>query len=194
VFTADNYREPDGAKYHTYPSLKSANDVAALWKGLVDGVLSTVATDEMCTTRDVKLRGKTIDDVTGGHAGVEVRMAVVYTEAVAKRQVSLQRFVELTSTNAAKILGLYPSKGVIAVGSDADLVLLDPTAAQTITASRLHETDYTPWEGYEVAAWPVTTILRGMILAEGGQLRAQPGVGQLVKRRISPEVAAGPRC
>lgn len=192
VFTSDNYREPDGAKYHTYPSLKSADDTEALWDGLRDGVLSTIATDEMCTTLDVKLRGKTIDDVTGGHAGVEVRMGVVYTEAVVKRGLSLQRYVDLTSANAAKILGMYPHKGVIAVGSDADLVLLDPNDKRTLAAGEMHESDYSAWEGYQVEAWPAATILRGHVLVEGGKLQGQQGDGRLVARRISQEILSRP--
>jgi dihydropyrimidinase len=194
VFTADNYREPDGAKYHTYPSLKGIEDVAAMWGGLSDGALSTVATDEMCTTRDVKLRGKTVDDVTGGLAGVEVRLAVVYTEAVAKRGLSLERYVDLTSANAAKILGMYPQKGVIAVGSDADLVLLDPNDKRTLAATDMHETDYSAWEGFRVEAWPAATILRGNVVVEGGALHGREGDGNLITRRISQEILSRPSC
>lgn len=194
VFTAENYKETDGAKYHTYPSLKGADDIAAMWEGLHDGTLGTVATDEMCTTLDVKLRGKTVDDVTGGHAGVEVRMGVVYTEAVAKRGMSLQRYVELTSANAARILGMYPQKGVIAVGSDADLVLLDRDDKRTLAAADMHETDYSAWEGYKVEAWPAATILRGNVIVEAGKLRGREGDGQRVARRISADILSRPGC
>lgn len=192
VFTADNYREPDGAKYHTYPSLKSADDVDALWEGIQDGTISTVATDELCTTREVKLRGQTIDDVTGGHAGVEVRMAVVYTEAVEKRRLSMQRYVELTSTNAARILGMYPTKGVIAVGSDADLVLLDTTRTRRLSADEMHETDYSAWEGYEVSAWPTTTLVRGRVVVSNGKLEGDQDTGRRVGRKVSEEVFRRP--
>jgi len=192
VFTAENYREADGAKYHTYPSLKSDDDVEALWEGLQDQTLSTVATDEMCTTREVKLRGKTVDDVTGGHAGVEVRMGVVYTEAVKKRGFSMQHFVELTSTNAARILGMYPRKGVIAVGSDADLVLLDTEHTRQLSAQEMHETDYSAWEGYEVSAWPTTALVRGQVVMTQGELKGGPTIGRRVERKVSDEVFRRP--
>src|SRR5205085_1548733 len=123
--TADEYLLPGGFGFHTYPSVKMHADRAELWRGLLGGTLATVATDEFPTTREVKLRGSTIEDVTGGNLGAEARMGIVYTEGVSKRGMSLARFVDVTATNAARIFGLYPRKGVIAVGSDADLTLMD---------------------------------------------------------------------
>jgi dihydropyrimidinase len=193
-FTSDAYQKPQGAMYHTYPSLKSETDRQALWAGLQTGTLSTIATDEMCTTLAVKLRGKTIDDVTGGHAGVEVRMGIMYTEAVVKRHLSLERFVELTSANAAKILGMYPRKGAIAVGSDADVVLIDPSIRRKLAASELHETDYSIWDQWEVRGWPIMTILRGKVILENGQLLGEPTDGQSVPRKNSPSILARPGC
>src|ERR1700716_1749667 len=101
--TADEYAEPGGFRFHTYPSVKLQEDQDALWRGLLTGVLSTVATDEFPTTREVKLRGSTIEDVTGGNLGAEARMGIVYTEGVTKRGLSLRQFVDGTSTNAARI-------------------------------------------------------------------------------------------
>ena len=126
-FSAHDYRSPRGFCYHTYPSLKYPDDQRALWDGLVGDGVSTVATDEFPTSLAVKLSGKTIEDVTGGNLGAEARMGIVYTEGVVKRGMTLERFAQVTATNAAKILGLYPRKGVIAPGSDADVVLIDPT-------------------------------------------------------------------
>jgi len=185
-FTSDDYKRPGGAMFHTYPSLKSAGDVAALWEGVRQGTIQTVATDEMCTSLEVKLRGHTIDDVTGGHAGVEVRMGVMYTEAVVKRGLSVEHFANITSANAAKIFGMYPRKGAIAVGSDADVVVLDPTISRRLTASELHETDYTPWEGWEVRAWPATTILRGTVMVRDGKLVGTQGEGTWIARKLGP--------
>ena len=134
-FISDNYKEPDGMKYHTYPSLKSEVDQAALWNGVLKGPISCVATDEYCTTYELKTAGKTSHDVTGGHAGIETRLGIVFSEGVSKRNMSLGRFVEVTSTNAARILGYYPQKGVIAPGSDADIVLIDPSINKTLNLS-----------------------------------------------------------
>jgi dihydropyrimidinase len=192
-FTADDYRQENGAIYHTYPSLKSADDRDSMWDALLEGALSTLATDGVCTDLDVKTRGKTILDATGGHAGVEMRMAVAYTEGVAKRGLDLTRFVDLTSANAAKILGLYPRKGAIAIGSDADLAVLDTTEARVVTSSDLHEADYTPWEGYEVAAWATMTVLRGQVVVEDRELKTGP-LGTLQEQRVSADVRSRPAC
>src|SRR5262249_55759587 len=102
------------------------------------------------------------------------------------------RFVEVTSTNAAKILGLYPQKGVIAPGSDADLVLIDPTINKTLTREDFHVSDYSPWEGWKVRGWPVTTILRGKVIVDKEQLLGDWNEGQLVRRRIARRVLRRP--
>ncbi len=193
-FTAEDYKTPRGFCYHTYPSLKYPEDQAALWDGLVHGGVSTTATDEYPTSLDLKLRGKELENVTGGNLGAEARMGIVFTEGVMKRGMSLQRFAEVTSTNAAKILGLYPRKGAIAPGSDADLVLIDPAIRKLLTRDDFHVSDYSPWEGWEARGWPVTTVLRGRVVVAGGRLFGDTRDGQLVPRRISAEVLQRPVC
>jgi dihydropyrimidinase len=193
-FTAEDYKRPRGFCYHTYPSLKYPEDQAALWDGLLRDGVSTTATDEFPTSLALKLRGKTIEDVTGGNLGAEARMGIVYTEGVGKRKMSLERFVQVTSSNAARILGLYPRKGAIAPGSDADLVLIDPALRKALTREDFHVSDYSPWEGWEILGWPVTTVLRGKVLVEGGRLVRDARDGQLVPRKISNEVLARPAC
>ena len=185
-FTAEDYRRPRGFCYHTYPSLKYPQDQQALWQGLMADGVSTTATDEYPTSLELKLRGREIDNVTGGNLGAEARMGIIYSEGVVKRGMTLTRYAEVTSTNAAKILGLYPRKGVLAPGSDADLCLLDPAIDKTLTREDFHVSDYSPWEGWHVRGWPVTTILRGRVLVQDGQIVGQPGNGRLVPRRIDP--------
>ena len=136
-FNAEYYKTPRGFCSHTYPSLKFPEDQKALWDGLVHDGLSTLATDEYPTSLELKLKGRTIEDVTGGNVGAEARIGIGYTEGVVKRGMSLTRFADVTATNAARIFGLYPKKGVIAPGSDADLVLIDPTISKTLTPRRL---------------------------------------------------------
>ena len=193
-FNAEYYKTPRGFCAHTYPSLKFPEDQQALWDGLVGDGLSTLATDEYPTSLALKLRGRTIEDVTGGNLGAEARLGVGYTEGVVKRGMSLSRFAEITSTNAAKIFGLYPRKGAIAPGSDADLVLIDPAISKTLTKDDFHVSDYSPWEGWKVQGWPVTTVLRGRVVVENGRMVADERRGQLLRRKIDPTVLRGPAC
>jgi dihydropyrimidinase len=191
LYSAEDYRRPNGQIYHTYPSLKSEGDQKALWAGARDGVIHCIATDELCCTLKDKTVGNRIDDTTGGNSGVEPRLGVMYTEMVVRRGFSLTQYVDLVSTNAAKIMGLYPRKGAIAVGSDADITILDPTRRGKVRAADLHETDYTPWEGHDIFAWPTVTILRGKIMVENGGYLASPKDGRYLKRKIPAEILAG---
>ncbi|MDA1258144.1 MAG: amidohydrolase family protein, partial [Chloroflexi bacterium] len=174
--------------------LKDESDGQALWQGLVDGTLSTVATDLVSTTWEEKIRFKTVADVTGGHNGIETRVGIAYTEGVAKRGMSLERFVEITSSNAARIFGMYPKKGAIAPGSDADITIIDPSIKRKLTLDDLHLGDYSIWEGYDIEGWPVTTLLRGKVVVDKGQLLGSPGDGQFLKRSISAAVTRRPVC
>jgi dihydropyrimidinase len=190
-YSAEDYKRPNGQIYHTYPSLKSEADRKALWDGAASGTIHCIATDELCCTLKDKTLGNRIDDVTGGNSGVEPRLAVMYTETVARRGYSLPQYVDLVSSNAAKIMGLYPRKGAIAVGSDADITILDPTRRGKIRADDLHETDYTPWEGHDIFAWPVTTLLRGKVMVENGRYLASPNDGRYLKRKIRAATLEG---
>lgn len=193
-FGEQRYLEPDGMKYHTYPSLKSDADRARLWDGLLNGDLSTLATDHISTSYAVKTMGRTVADVTGGHNGIETRVGIAYTEGVVRRGMSLERFVDIVATNPARLLGFYPRKGVLAPGSDADIVVLDPTINRPLRLEDLHLVDYSIWEGWPIAGWPTVTILRGKVVVENGAFYGQPGDGQLVPRRIDPDILRRPSC
>ena len=192
LFTSEDYKRPNGQIYHTYPSLKSPEDQAELWAGTLDGSINAVATDELCCTLQLKTVGNRIDDTTGGNAGVEPRLGVMYQEMVTERGYSLEQFVDLCSSNAAKIMGLYPRKGAIAAGSDADIAVLDPTIKRKVRLEDLHESDYSPWEGHEITAWPVMTILRGKIMVENGVFMGDPKDGKYLKRAIPKSITMGP--
>ena len=192
LYTSEDYKKPNGQIFHTYPSLKSPLDQAALWSGTLDGSINCIATDELCCSLKQKTLGVRIDDVTGGNAGVEPRVALMYTEMVGRRGYSLGKFVDLVSSNAARIMGMYPRKGAIAEGSDADICVLDPTRRRTITAADLHETDYTPWEGWEAYAWPCLTLLGGKLVMQDGTLTGALTDGQWVARTIDPAIIARP--
>ena len=179
-FSADSYREENGMKYHTYPSLKSEGDRKMLWEGLLDGRLSTLATDLVSTTWAEKIRFKTVADVTGGHNGIETRMGIAYSVGAVELGMSLQRFVDITSTNAAKIFGLYPQKGAISPGSDADICIIDPSFDRDLTLDDLHLEDYSIWEGWHAHGWPETVLLRGKVVVDQRKLTGSPTDGQLV--------------
>src|SRR5258708_3787986 len=191
LYSAEDYKRPNGQIYHTYPSLKSAEDQKKLWHGTANDVIHCVATDELCCSLKDKTLGDRIDDTTGGNSGVEPRVGVMYTEMVTRRGYSLARFVDLVSSNAAKIMGLYPKKGAIAVGSDADITILDPTRRGKVRAADLHETDYTPWEGHDIFAWPVLTILRGTVMVQNCQYIGNLRAGRYLKRKIAQKIRDG---
>jgi dihydropyrimidinase len=193
-FNAEYYKTPRGFCSHTYPSLKFPEDQAALWRGLVHDGLATLATDEYPTTLELKLRGRTIEDVTGGNVGAEARMGIGYSEGVVKRGMTLERLADITATNAAKIFGLYPRKGAIAAGSDADLVFIDPSLRKTLVKDDFHVTDYSPWEGWAVTGWPVTTMLRGKVIVDRGRLLGTPSDGRQLTRTIDPVMLRRPAC
>jgi dihydropyrimidinase len=177
--TDESYTTDEGMLFHTFPSLKSADDNVALWNAVNSRHIEVFATDELCTSRAAKLSGKRIDDMVGGNSGLEPKLAILYTEIVEKRGLSLDVLADVTSRNASKIFGMYPRKGEIAVDSDADIAVLDSSQPTTIRAAAMHETDYSPWEGVEVAAWPYLTIRRGEVAFEAGTL--------------APDLAAGTR-
>ena len=191
-FNCERYREEDGMKYHTYPSLKYEGDREALWKGLLDGDLSLAATDSGFTDYKDKIAGRNVVDVRGGNIGIEIRMGVVFTEGVVRRGLSLERYVEVTSANAAKLLGLYPRKGAIAPGSDADICIIDPTIKKSLTMEDLHVRDYSPWVGWQIEGWPSTVILRGTVMVDEQRLVGRPTKGQLIPRKIDPQVLSKP--
>ena len=129
-------------------------------------------------------RGRTsVRWVPNGIPGVETRLPILFSEGVSKGRITRQKFVELTSTNHARIYGLYPRKGSIGIGFDADIVLWDPELKKPIRQADLHHgADYTPWEGFDVTGWPVTTIARGRVVYEHGEIVGHKGQGEVLSR------------
>jgi dihydropyrimidinase len=192
-FSTDNYAKPDGAKYHIGMGLKPPGHQDALWAGLADGRLAVLATDEYTTSYAVKMAGTNLQTTPGGHVGIETRGIIGFSEGYKRGRMTLERFVELFSANPARLMGLYPRKGVIAPGSDADLAVWDPEVERTISMNVLHhESDYSPWEGWRVQGWPVTAILRGKVVVDGGRLLGSPSDGQWVARRVAADVLSRP--
>ena len=192
MYNAEDYKKPGGQMYHTYPSLKYPEDQKRLWKATDHGAIQTIATDELCCPLRGKLQGSRIDDTTGGNSGVEPRVALMYTQMVTERGYTPEQFVGMVSTNAAKIMGMYPRKGALAVGSDADIVVLDTGLQKTIRSADLHETDYTPWEGHVVTAWPSVTVMRGKVVVENGAFFGDLKQGTFLPRKVADEIRSRP--
>jgi dihydropyrimidinase len=205
------YDQPgfEPAKYGMAPPLRTAADMAAMWAGLQNGDLDFVVTDH-CPFTLAQKRGQRrtpefrrlpdgvqlmppetpwsegdppFNQIPGGAPGIETRVPLLYHYGVNQGRLSLEQFVNLTSTAAARRYGLYPRKGAIAPGSDADLVLFDPRRAVTISADSLHQNcDYTPYQGLRVQGWPRTVISRGQVIVRDEQFVAAPGRGQYLAR------------
>lgn len=188
VIDAGNYEEPDfgGAKYVCSPPLRTKDHPPVLWDALRFGFLQEVSSDHCSFDFSGQKRlGK--DDfraIPNGCPGVETTLGVLHNEGVNKGRISLNQLVALVSTNSAKIYGLYPQKGTIAVGSDADIVIFDPDKEMVVSQKIMHHAvDYTPFEGHHVKGWPAMTISRGEVIYEDGEVKAAPGRGKFVPRK-----------
>lgn len=174
----------EGAKCVMSPPLRSKDNFKYLWKAIRNNTLQVVATDHCPFFMKQKELGKdSFDKIPNGAPGIELRMALLYTYGVLKNEININKFVEVTSTNAAKIYGMYPKKGTIAVGSDADLVIFDPDKEIEVTVDILHENvDYTPYEGFKLKGFPEVTLSRGEIIAKNGKFVGEIGRGEFIKR------------
>jgi len=185
--TQERFEEPDGAKYIGQPPLRQQHDLDALWEGLREGVIHTVCTDHAPWALEAKLDpALSIANLRPGVENLQTMLPMLYSEGVRRGRISLNRLVEATSTNAAKLFGLYPRKGTIAVGSDADLVLFDPNLSRTVESSMLKSrAGYSVYEGWQVTGWPVLTVRRGEVVFEQDTVTGQPGSGMLLLRGAS---------
>jgi dihydropyrimidinase len=183
----DNYLEPgfDGAKYVMTPPLRDKSNQAELWKGLRMDDLQVISTDHcpFCMKEQKELGRDDFSKIPNGAPGVEHRVPLIYNGGVVENRISLNRFVELTSTAAAKMFGLFPKKGTIAVGSDADIVIFDPEKQQTISAATHHmNVDYSAYEGKTIQGVVETVLSRGKVIIENGEYKGKQGDGQYLKR------------
>lgn len=203
-FTEENLCQPDGAKFVCSPPVRSKADNAALWQGLEDGTIQVLATDHCpfffngqqaidYEGEKVAIPGKELGKgdftkIPNGLPGLGDRLPVFWTHGVVAGRISVERFVELTSTNPAKIFGLYPKKGCLQVGSDADIVIWDPNLKVKYGVSvAQHRTDYNLYEGWNLEGMPDLVMQRGDILVEDGEWYGKPGQGKFIER-LSGEV------
>jgi dihydropyrimidinase len=188
LFLSDaSYEEPGfaGAKYVMSPPLREQAKQAQLWRGLAFNDLQCISTDHcpFCMKEQKELGRSDFSKIPNGAPGIETRMSLVYDGGVREGRISLNRFVELTSTSPAKIFGLFPRKGTIAPGSDADIVVFDPNRTVTLSARTLHmKVDYNPYEGRQVTGAADTVLSRGRVVIENGMFVGTPGSGSFLKR------------
>ena len=191
VLSANHMDRPgfEGAKFMCSPAPRDAAASEGLWKMIQDGVLDIASSDHSGWSYETPV-GKRIHgtdapfrDIPNGVPGLGSRLPILFSEGVSKGRIDPCAFVRLTATNPARLFGLYPRKGTIAPGADADLVLWDAKKSVTITNSLLqHVIDYTPYEGLKVIGWPVSTIRRGQVVMKDGLVQAEPGSGQFLAR------------
>lgn len=198
-FTIDDLRKPDGAKWICSPPMRTKEDNARLWEGLSEGILQTIGTDHcpfyydgsqpiVYEGREIAIPGKELgrDDFTkipNGLPGIEDRLPVMWTTGVRSGKITANQFVAYNSTNPAKIFGLYPRKGALLAGSDADVVIWDPEKKVTYGVARAHQrTDYNLYEGWELTGMPEKVFLRGKMIVDGEHWLGKAGDGQFLKR------------
>ncbi|WP_153768718.1 dihydropyrimidinase [Labrenzia sp. CE80] len=189
--TADNLDLPgaEGTKFCCSPPLRDTATQDVLWRHLNAGALQLYSSDHAPYRFDEtgKLSNgpnPPFNKVANGMPGIELRAPLLFSEGVAKGRISLNTFVALTATNAARLFGMNERKGSIAIGMDADIAIWDPDKKTQVTASGMHDNmDYTPFEGMELSGWPVTVLNRGNIIVDGGELKAERGAGDFIKRQ-----------
>lgn len=178
-----DYDDPAGLLAKMLPPIKDAADREALWDAVKDGTIDTIGTDNVSLNRAIKGAENGMLNTMPGYAVLQTHLPVLLHEGVNTRGVSLERLVELTSKNPAEIYGLYPKKGTIAVGSDADLVIVDLKKEQVVDETKIHSfSDFSLYNGRTLKGWPVMTIKAGAVVVEDGEVLSEPGIGGFLRR------------
>lgn len=174
----------EGAKWVMSPPLREKKDQVSLWSGISQGIVNVVGTDHCPFMWEQKKMGeKDFSKIPNGHPGIEHRMELLFSEGVNKGKISINKYVEITSTNAAKIFGMFPRKGTISVGSDADLIIFNPEEQHVLSASTHHmHVDYSAYEGWEVKGKVKQVLLRGKVAIDNNDCLVEKGYGKFVKR------------
>jgi dihydropyrimidinase len=180
--TEEVYLRPDVGMYMGTPLIRGKRDQDALWEGIAKGTVHTIGSDHTAFSKEAKLdQTQTVANMRAGFANLQEYRPMLYSEGVVKGRITLEQFVDVTSTNPAKLFGMYPRKGAIRVGSDADVVIWDPNAKKTIRdQDMLSNARYSLYAGWEVTGWPKTTIRRGEIVYQDGKMLGRPGTAKFI--------------
>jgi len=204
-FTVDDLRRPDGAKWVCSPPMRTAEDNEALWEGLADESIQSMGTDHcpfffngtqpiVYEGQPVAIPGKELGasdftKIPNGLPGVGDRLSILWSYGVGQGRITANQFVAVTATNPARIFGLYPRKGALLPGSDADIVIWDPGRRVTYGVARSHHrTDYNLYQGWELTGFPEKVFLRGTLIVDGERWLGRPGMGRFLRRRPAAEV------
>jgi dihydropyrimidinase len=180
--TQEVYQRPDAGLYLGGPPLREKWDQDRLWEGIARGTVHTIGTDHTGYSREAKLDPtQTLANKRMGLSNLQEYLPMLFSEGVVRGRITLEQFVDVTATNAAKLFGLYPRKGTIRVGSDADIVIWDPSIKKAIRdQDQLSNTRYSTYAGWEITGFPRTTIRRGEVVYDSGRILAKPGTGRFI--------------
>jgi dihydropyrimidinase len=184
-WTEERACEPDGGLFINFPPMRFRDDQDALWRGIAEGDIYAVGTDDFAVKKADRARiGSTLDSIPVGVSGVELRVAVLL-RGVRDGKITMTQLVRVNSTNPAKVFGLFPRKGIIAPGSDADIVLVDMNRKKKVRLQDLHsDTDYSIWDGVEFTGYPVMTIVKGRVVCEMDKFVGEKGTGEFIPRTV----------
>ena len=167
------------------PPIRTSNDVDAIWKEIQAGTIDSIGTDHVANQLKLKLAGNDVWDALAGFPGIGTMIPILLSEGVNKGKITLQQLIELTSLRASKMFGMFPKKGLLQKGSDADIVLIDLKKENKVSSQFLDGfSDYTVYEGWDLKGWPVKTIVRGQIIAEDFKIVGKPGYGKYIARPV----------
>jgi len=181
-----SYESQKGYLAKVMPPIRSLKDIEAIWKEIQSGNIDSIGTDHVANRLELKLGGETVWEALAGFPGMSTMMPILLSEGVNKGRINLQQLSNLTSLNAARIFGMYPKKGIIQKGSDADVVLVDMKKEKEVSAELFDGfSDYNVYEGWKLRGWPVKTIVRGSVIVEDFRVIGKPGYGKYVSRTTS---------
>ena len=180
-----SYEKQDGYLAKVMPPIRSSNDIEAVWRAISTNQIDTIGTDHVANKLKLKLGGSDVWDALSGFPGIGTELPIMLSEGVNKDRISIEHLVNLTSTNAAKIFGMFPQKGVLQQGSDADISLIDLKKEKKVSNELFGAfSDYTVYEGMNLKGWPVKTLVRGELIADDFEVVGKRGFGKFVKRTI----------
>ena len=167
------------------PPIRTSDDISSVWQAIKDGQVNTIGTDHVANRLDLKLRGDDVWDALAGFPGIGTVLPILLSHGVNQDRISLNELTQMTSTNAAKIFGMFPKKGTLDKGSDADITMIDLKKEKKVSTELFGGfSDYMVYEGWNLKGWPMKTIVRGELVADDFEVVGKPGFGSLVKRTV----------